>query len=85
MMVLIFYFFFIRPQTQRRKKEMVFQTELQKGQKIVTNGGIHGKIVQVNEDKGTVLLEIGNAKMTVERTSISMDQTIALDAPKKDA
>ncbi|MDD4545373.1 MAG: preprotein translocase subunit YajC, partial [Bacteroidales bacterium] len=47
--VVIFYFFMIRPQTQKSKKEKQFRESLQKGQKIVTIGGMHGKIVDVKE------------------------------------
>jgi len=85
MMIPIFYFFFIRPQTQRQKKQKKFQEELEKGQKVVTNGGIHGRILQVNENTGTVVLEIGNSKMTIEQSSISLDLTAALESSKKNA
>ena len=45
--VVIFYFFMIRPQTQKAKKEKQFRESLQKGQKVITIGGIHGKIIEV--------------------------------------
>lgn len=54
--VIIFYFFMIRPQMQRQKKEKQFRSNLQKGDKVITIGGIYGRITSV-EGK-TVLVEI---------------------------
>ena len=49
-MVLVFYFFMIRPQSQKAKKAKKFQDDLQKGDKIVTIAGIHGIVNKVNDD-----------------------------------
>ena len=49
-MILVFYFFMIRPQAQKAKKAKEFQDKLQKGDKIVTIAGIHGTVFKVNED-----------------------------------
>ena len=72
LILLVFYFFFIMPQTKKNKAQKKFRAELQKGQKVVTIGGIHGKIVEVKES--TVVLEVGNSiKMSVEKSAIAMD------------
>ncbi len=75
LILLVFYFFFIMPQTKKAKKEKEFRKSLEKGTKIVTIGGIHGKIVDLKES--TVVIEVGNGmKMTVERSAISMNKEI---------
>jgi preprotein translocase subunit YajC len=74
LILVVFYFFFIRPQQKRAKEQKKFREALQKGQKVVTIGGIHGKIAEVKES--TVVLEVGNGvKMTVEKSAIAMDTT----------
>ena len=72
LILVVFYFFFIRPQQKRAKEQKKFRQALQKGQKVVTLGGIHGKIAEVKDT--TVILEVGNGvKMTVEKSAIAMD------------
>lgn len=66
----IFFFFFIRPQQKKQKKQKEFINSLQKGSQVVTIGGIHGKIISVEET--TVILEVDKAlKLKVEKGSIS--------------
>jgi preprotein translocase subunit YajC len=68
--VLVFYFFMIRPQMQRQKKEKQFRESLKKGDRIVTIGGVLGRIVSI-EDDGTVLVEVDqNVKLRYERAAI---------------
>lgn len=72
MMVLIaviFYFFFIRPQSKKNKEMKKFRENLKKGDKVITSGGIHGKIIETNET--TVIIETeGQGKLKVEKMSI---------------
>lgn len=69
--VVIFYFFMIRPQQKRQKEEKKFREALSKGQRVVTIGGLHGKIADVKET--SVLLEIAdNVKVEVEKSAIAM-------------
>lgn len=81
-MVMVIYLFMLRPQMRRQKNERKFQTNITKGAKVITTSGIHGKIVELNND-GTVLIETGAGKIRFERTAISMDLTNKLNAPKK--
>ena len=68
----IFYFFMIRPQQKRSKEQTKFRSNLQKGQKIVTIGGLHGKIVEVQET--TVTIEVENqVRLKFEKSAIAMD------------
>ena len=57
-MVLVFYFFMIRPQAQKAKKAKSFQDGLQKGDRIVTIAGIHGVVHKMNDDNATLMLEV---------------------------
>ena len=47
-MIAVFYFFLIRPQSQRAKEEEKYRNSLRKGDRVMTAGGIHGTIVSVN-------------------------------------
>lgn len=81
--VIVFYIFFIRPQSKQKKETQNFIDELKKGDKVITIGGIHGRVVQVNESN--LLVDIGgNTKVTIEKTSISLELSKALNTPKKD-
>ncbi|PKQ70153.1 preprotein translocase subunit YajC [Raineya orbicola] len=70
----VFYFFMIRPQQKRQKEQMKFRDAVKRGDKIVTIGGLHGKIAEVNKD--TIVLEIDRGvKVTLEKNAISMEGT----------
>lgn len=72
LILLVFYFFFIMPQSKKNKQQKKFREALKKGDKVVTIGGIHGKIAEVRESQ--VVIEVGNGiKMTVEKSAIAMD------------
>ncbi len=76
--VVVFYFFMIRPQVRKQKAEKEFRTTLEKGAKVVTIGGIYGKIVEVNDK--TFMLEIdNNVKVKIEKSAISAEATKAIE------
>jgi preprotein translocase subunit YajC len=80
-MILVFYFFMIRPQAQKAKKAKTFQESLQKGDKIVTIAGIHGSVNKVNED-GTIQIEVNpGSYLKIERSAISMEWSEQLNKP----
>ncbi|WP_185868886.1 preprotein translocase subunit YajC [Blattabacterium cuenoti] len=70
---IIFYFFMIRPQIRKQKIEKKFQDNLKKGNYIVTNAGIHGKIVEVADN--FYILEIITGKIKLEKSTVSKDLT----------
>lgn len=82
-MILVLYFFMIRPQMQRQKKEKAFQAEIKKGARVITASGIHGKIVEVNATDNTITLETGAGKIKFERSAISMELSKKYLAPAK--
>ena len=76
--IVVFYFFMIRPQMKKQKLERDFRNTILKGAKIVTIGGLHGRIVEVNER--TFMIEIDtNVKVRIEKSAISAEATKALE------
>ena len=49
LIVVVFYFFMIRPQMKKTKEQKVFRESLKKGDKVITIGGLHGKIIEIDE------------------------------------
>lgn len=73
----IIYFFMIRPQSKKAKEQKNFLSEIQKGDRVVTIGGVHGKILEVTDD--TYLIEVDSStKLRIEKSVISLDFTKAL-------
>jgi len=75
LMIVIFYFLILRPQTTKQKKERQFQDSLKPGARVVTTSGMHAKIVQVVEDG--VILETMSGKLKFEKAAISREFTEA--------
>lgn len=75
MMVVLFaivYFFMIRPQNKKQKEIQKFRNALTVGQDVVTIGGIHGTVKAINEDEGTVTLEVATGvKITFAKEAIN--------------
>ncbi len=71
LIIVVFYLFFIRPQMKKSKDERKFRESLKKGDKVVTIGGIHGKIAEIKDT--TIILETeGQGRLKVERSAVSM-------------
>ena len=80
-MILVFYFFMIRPQQKKAKQAKEFQQNLQKGAKIVTIAGIHGTINKVNEDN-TIMLETSpGSYIKIENCAISIEWSQQINKP----
>jgi preprotein translocase subunit YajC len=68
---MIFYFMIMRPQQKRNKERQAMLESVKKGDKVVTSGGMHGKVVNIDEK--TVLLDVGdNVKLKFDRTAINL-------------
>lgn len=77
--ILVMYFTMLRPQNKKRKALQAYRENIQKGDKVVTIGGIHGKVDNVKET--TVIMTVeGGMKMEVERSAVSMDATTQMTA-----
>ena len=69
-MILIFYFILIRPQSKRAKEHRELVGGLSKGDEVVTNGGMLGKITDVSEQ--FVTLEVAdNVQLKIQRQAVS--------------
>jgi len=79
--VLVFYLFFIRPQMKKSKDQKKYREAIKKGDKIVTIGGIHGKIVEMQETTVTIEVE-GQNKLRIEKSALAMDGTAQLGQKK---
>ena len=68
-MIAIFYFFMIRPQSKKQKEIKQARESMQKGDKVVTAGGIHGKISEISEK--TVIIEVApGVSLKVDKGSV---------------
>jgi preprotein translocase subunit YajC len=77
--IVVFYFFMIRPQMKKAKDQKKYIENLKKGDRILTIGGIYGKILEVRED-GTLIMEVEDGtKMKVAKSAVSNDATGALN------
>ncbi len=75
--ILVFYFFMIRPQQKKVRDQKKFREELTKGMAIVTIGGMHGRLVSMDDD--TITLEVDKGtRLTFDKTSVSMEATMKL-------
>jgi preprotein translocase subunit YajC len=73
--IAVFWFFMIRPQQKKRKDQQSFIENLKKGDSVVTIGGLHGRVVSVEDT--TVTLEVDRSiKMVFEKTAISREATV---------
>ncbi|MBA4409481.1 MAG: preprotein translocase subunit YajC [Bacteroidota bacterium] len=74
LIIVVFYFFMIRPQMKKQKEVTAFRNSLAKGDKVVTTGGIYGKILELKDNY--VLLQIDdNVKIRVDKAALVRDMT----------
>jgi preprotein translocase subunit YajC len=66
---------------KRQKEETAFRSALEKGMKVVTIGGIHGKVLEINDT--TVLIESENTKLRLERSAVSKELSAQFQAKEK--
>ena len=68
----IFYFLLIAPMRKKQKKAQQMLATLKKGDEVITNGGIFGRIAALDEERGFLVLEISsNVKVKVLRSAIA--------------
>jgi len=72
LIIVVFYFFMIRPQMKKTKEQRKFREELKVGDKVITSGGIYGKIAEISER--TVILEVeGKMRLKVDKSVLIGD------------
>ncbi|MHB9148080.1 MAG: preprotein translocase subunit YajC [Candidatus Amoebophilus sp.] len=81
--VLVFYFFMIRPQQKRQKDQRSFIDHIKKGDNVVTIGGIHGKIHDIEDNIVTLEVDTRGTKISVSKSAISIEATKKLQQPQK--
>ena len=77
----VMYFFMIRPQQKKAKDQRKYRENLKKGDRIVTIGGIHARIVEVLDTTLIVEVESGT-KLKIEKSAVSMEATSLLGDQK---
>ena len=82
-MILIFYFFLIRPQKKKEKAEKLMRENLQVGDEILTIGGIYGRVISLKEDSMVIESKSDHSKITVARWALQSNLTVHDDAPIK--
>ncbi|MFW6249147.1 MAG: preprotein translocase subunit YajC [Bacteroidota bacterium] len=71
-LILVFYLFMIRPQVKKQKELKKYREQLQKGDKVVTTGGIYGKVDGINDKH--VLVDVDNdIKLRIDKNAILKD------------
>lgn len=79
--VVVFYFFMLRPQQKKAKEQKKFTEEIKKGDYVVTIGGVHGTIAELEGD--TFILEVEKGgKIRFNKSAISLEATKAANAKK---
>ncbi len=70
----VFYVFMIMPQMRKQKKQRNFLSEIKKGDHVVTTGGMHGKVVSLQDQTLTLETESGN-RIKFEKAAVSFEMT----------
>lgn len=77
LIIVVFYFFMIRPQMKRQKELRKYREALKKGDKVITTGGIYGRVAEVKDDH--IIMEIADEiKIKIDKSAIIMDMTDAV-------
>lgn len=71
LIIIVFYFFLIRPQQQKQKEREQTLDTLKKGDRVVTIGGLHGRVFSIDADRKTVTVQANDVKLTFDRTAIA--------------
>jgi preprotein translocase subunit YajC len=73
LLIVVFYFFMIRPQMKRQKEAKNFRENLKKGDKIITTGGLYGKIVEMHDNYALIEVD-SDVKLKIDKGSIAAIQ-----------
>ncbi|MCK4921529.1 MAG: preprotein translocase subunit YajC [Bacteroidales bacterium] len=74
LIIVVFYFFMIRPQVKKQKELKTYRSGIQKGDKIVTTGGIYGKVTDIKDQ--TITVEIAeNIRIKIDKNAVLKDSS----------
>ena len=80
-LIAVFYFFMIRPQQKKAKDQKKFTEEIKKGDYVVTIGGLHGRIAEIEDDTFIIEVERGG-RLKYSKSAVSMESTKAAAGKK---
>lgn len=81
LIILVFYFFMIRPQMKKQKDLKTFRESVKKGDKVITTGGIYGKITDMKEN--VIVVDVGdNVRLKIDKSAILKDSRDLPDQKK---
>ena len=75
--IFVMYWFMLRPQNKKSKEAQAYRENIQKGDKIVTIGGIHGKVDSLKDTTVVIVVE-GGMKIEMEKSAVSMDASMQM-------
>lgn len=81
LIIVVFYFFMIRPQMKKNKDQKKFREALKRGDKIITIGGIHGKIIEVNDTTFIIETE-GQGRLKIEKSAVALNSVEPINEQK---
>lgn len=82
LIIVVFYFFMIRPQMKKQKEHKKYIEELDVNSKVVTTAGIHGRIVEVSDR--TFLVDVGSGvRIRFDKSAVSLDASKAANTEAK--
>jgi preprotein translocase subunit YajC len=81
LIIVVFYFFMIRPQQKKAKEQKKFIEEVKVGDRVVTIGGAHGRIAELEDDTFVMEVERGG-RIRFSKSAISLESTKAANAKK---
>jgi preprotein translocase subunit YajC len=82
LIIVVFYFFMIRPQLKKAKEQKKFRENIKVGDKVVTIGGIHAKIAEIQDTTFIITVE-GGVKLKIEKNAVSMDSSSMIGTENK--
>ncbi|MCE3281116.1 MAG: preprotein translocase subunit YajC [Bacteroidetes bacterium] len=82
LIIVVFYFFMIRPQLKKAKDQKKFRENIKVGDKVVTIGGIHAKIAEIQDTTFMITVE-GGVKLKIEKNAVSMDSSSMIGSEQK--
>ena len=82
LMLVVFFFFIILPQQRRQKREKNFMKDLAKGDRVITKSGLHAKVLDLNDNDNTCIIETLAGKLKIERSALSLEMSQNLNKKK---